>query len=117
MAYHSNQSKTLFFTVPLPVCDTDRFAFLILAFNRGCPIKGYHWKLMQPFCQYLVLLVEMIHKLFPQSIIYHYMNGTLLDGPDINNLERIFDEVQNPCLAGVCKLPMKMYKEGILLIF
>ena len=46
-------------------------------------------------CQYFVQQpLEMICKQFPQSIIYHYMDDILLTDPDINTVERIFDEVK-----------------------
>ena len=47
-------------------------------------------------CQYFVQQpLEMIHKQFPQSIIYHYMDDILLADPDINIVESMFDEAKN----------------------
>jgi hypothetical protein len=43
-------------------------------------------------CQYFVQQpFEMIHKQFPQSIIYQYTDDILLANPDINILQKMFD--------------------------
>lgn len=36
----------------------------------------------------------MICKQFPQSIIYHYMDGILIDTSDMNIIVKVFAEVQ-----------------------
>ena len=38
--------KDCFFTIPLHECDKERFAFSVPTFNRGSPIKRYHWKVL-----------------------------------------------------------------------
>ena len=94
--------KDCFFTIPLHECDKERFAFSVPTFNRGHPMKRYHWKVLPQgmlnsptLCQYFVQQpLEMIRKQFPQSIIYHYMDDILLADSDINTVERMFDEVQ-----------------------
>jgi hypothetical protein len=43
------------------------------------------------------------------------MDDNLLADPDINVLERMFDEVikkKTTCFAGYCKLPLKNSKRG-----
>ena len=60
-------------------------------------MKRYHWKVLPQgmlssptLCQYFVQQpVEMIHKQFPKSIIYHYMDDILL----ANSVEDVFEDM------------------------
>jgi hypothetical protein len=88
--------------IPVHEFDKESFAFSVSTFNRGCPIKRYHWKILPQrvlnsptLCQYFIQQpVEMIHKQFPKSIIYHYMDNILLTDPNITTMERLFDEMK-----------------------
>ena len=117
--------KDCFFFTILHECDKERFAFSVPTFNRGHPMKRYHWKVLPKgmlnsptLCQYFLQQpLEMICKQFPQSIIYHYMDDILLADPDINILERMFDEVktnkQTNSDLGDCKSPLKKIQSGV----
>ena len=55
---------------------------------------------------------------FPQSIIYHFMDGILLADSDINIVERMFDEVKKKknLPSWGLQITQEKYKYGILLI-
>ena len=71
------------------------------------PGTRYHWKMLPQgilnsptLCQYFVQQpLEIIHKQFPESIIYHYMDDTLLADSGTNTLEKMFKKTQSilPC--------------------
>jgi hypothetical protein len=75
--------KDCFFTIPLHECDKGRFAFSVPTFNRVCPIKRYHWKVLAQgmlnsptLCQYFVQQpLEMIHN-FPNPL---FIIGLIMD--------------------------------------
>jgi hypothetical protein len=53
----------------------------------------------QTLYQYFVQLLEIIHKQFPQSILYHYVDDILLADSDKDDLENMFQVTQRilPC--------------------
>ena len=88
--------KDCFFTIPLHEQDRKRFGFSGPTLNNSHPLKRYHWKVLPQgmlnsptLCQYFVQQpLEIIHKQFPESIIYHYMDDILLADSDADTLER-----------------------------
>lgn len=64
-------------------------------------------------CQYFInQALEVGHKQFPQSIVYHYMNDILTAAFDINILEKIFGEVQQILNQWRLQIPSKTIQKG-----
>jgi hypothetical protein len=89
--------------------DRERFAFSVPTLNNSHTIKRYHWKVLPQgmlnsptlCCYFAQQLLEIIHKQFLQSIIYHYMGDILMADSDKGVLENMFKETQIilPCWA------------------
>jgi hypothetical protein len=61
-------------------------------------------------------LLKIICKIFPQPIIYHYMNDILLADSNRDSLEQMFDEAKKSLPSWGLQMFLKNYKEEILLI-
>ena len=70
-------------------------------YNNSQPTKRYQWKILPErmlkknptLCQYFVSLpLEMMHKQFPEFIVYHYRDGILLFDSNVYTSERLFEE-------------------------
>ena len=61
-------------------------------------------------CQYFINQpLEVGHKQFLQSIIYHYIDDTLIAASDINILEKIFAEAQQILNQWRLQIPSKTF--------
>ena len=68
-------------------------------------------------CQYFVSQsLEMIHKQFPESIVYHYMDDILLSDSNVDILERMFEKVKKNLPSWGLQIAPEKYKEEILSI-
>ncbi|NWI71392.1 POK19 protein, partial [Todus mexicanus] len=78
--------KDCFFTIPLHPDDTQRFAFTIPTINREGPAQRFEWTVLPQgmknsptLCQLFVdMALQPIRQLWPETIIYHYMDDILL---------------------------------------
>ena len=94
--------KDCFFTIPLQEQDKEKFAFTVPTLNNSRPVKRYQWRVLPQgmlnsptLCQYFVKQpLEILRKLFPQSIIYHYMDDILLADSNLETLEKLFEELK-----------------------
>ena len=90
--------KNCFFTIPLQERDREKFVFTVPTYSNSQPIRKYQWALLPQgmlnsptLCQYFVnQSLEIMHKQFPLSIIYHYMDDILLPDSSADTLERMF---------------------------
>ena len=58
--------------------------------------------------------LEITHKQFSKSIIYHYIDDILLSDSNADTLERMCEEVKKLLPKWGLKLLLKKYKEEIL---
>uniref|UniRef100_A0A8U7MZJ7 ribonuclease H n=1 Tax=Corvus moneduloides TaxID=1196302 RepID=A0A8U7MZJ7_CORMO len=78
--------KDCFFNIPLHPQDAPRFAFSIPSLNNEAPLRRYHWLVLPQgmknsptICQwYVAHILSPIRSLFPEAIIYHYMDDILI---------------------------------------
>ena len=92
--------KDCLFTIPIQEQDKEKFAFTVSAYNNSKSVERYQWKIpakrmlnTNKLCQYFVQQpVEIICKLFHQSIIYHYVDDILVSNSNVDNLERMFEK-------------------------
>ena len=78
--------KDCFSTTPSQENDKDKLSFTVTTYNNSQPANRFHWKILpqgilnSPILGHYFIQqsLELICKLFPQSIIYHYMDDILL---------------------------------------
>lgn len=71
----------------------------------------------QTLYQYFVQLLEIIHKQFPQSILYHYVDDILLADSDKDDLENMFQVTQRILPCQVLQIGPEKIPSGELLIY
>jgi len=77
--------KDCFFTISLHPQDTQRFAFSVPVTNKAAPSERYEWVVLPQgmrnsptLCQlYVAWALAPLRKQWPNTIIYHYMDGIL----------------------------------------
>ena len=78
--------KDCFFTISPHEDDMQRFAFTLPAINKEAPAQRFEWTVLPQgmrnsptLCQlYIDSALQPIRKMFPDTIIYHYMDDILL---------------------------------------
>ncbi|NXC20077.1 POK18 protein, partial [Corythaeola cristata] len=114
--------KDCFFTIPLVERNGPKFAFSIPSVNQSKPMKRYHWVVLPQgmknsptICQmYVAQALSGMKLKYPQMLIYHYMDDTLLaehlQSPDL--LARATEETRAALSAhGLQIAPEKVQKE------
>ena len=90
--------KDCFFTIPLAERLPERFAFSLLVINYSGPLQRFQWKVLPQgmlnsptIFQHLVpTAIQPVRGQFPNPIIYHYMEDTLINAPSQDILEKLF---------------------------
>ena len=81
--------KDCFFSIPLALCDSDRFAFTVPSVNNEEPDKQYQWIVLPQgmansptMCQlYVDTALKGVRKRFPKVKCYQYMDDILIAAP------------------------------------
>lgn len=82
--------KDCFFTIPLHPNNAPCFAFSLPTLNHAKLMKRFHWTVLlqgmcnsPTICQRVVdLTLQPVHRQFPETTIYHYMDDILLAAKD-----------------------------------
>lgn len=81
-----------FFDIPLHPDDAPCFAFSVSSINREAPLQRFHWVLSPQssptICQWFVAkILTLVHKVYSQVLILHYMDDILLAAKDATTLD------------------------------
>ena len=90
--------KNCFFTIHVAEKDQERFAFSLPVINNSQPLQQFQWKVLPQgmlnsptIFQHLVpTAIQPVRGQFPNPIIYHYMEDTLINAPSQDILEKLF---------------------------
>ena len=95
--------KDCFFTIPLAEKDQERFAFSLPVINNSQPLQRFQWRILPQgmlnspaICQhFLHIATQSVRDQFPNSIIYHYMDGILIAAPSQDILAKTASFLKN----------------------
>ena len=82
--------------------DRDKFAFTVPVLNHAQPVKRYQWTVLQQgminsptLCQeFVACSLQSLRRVYPNYILYHYMDDLLLAAPSIAERDEFFLKVQ-----------------------
>ena len=114
--------KDCFFTIPLQLQDRDKFAFTVPVLNHGQPVKHYQWTVLPQgminsptLCQeFVARSLQSLHRVYPNYILYHYMDDLLLAAPSIAECDEFFLNVQQALGLYNLQIPQKKFKRTFL---
>ena len=105
------------FIILLANTDLKRFAFLVPMFNNSQPLERFHWKVLPQglsnsptICQHFVhQVIQPVRNLFPQSVIYCYMDDILITAASQDILTKTASFLNNAVAsAGLIIAPGKI---------
>ena len=90
--------KDCFFSIPLALCDSERFAFTLPSVNNEEPDKRYQWIVLPQgvanrptMCQLFVgEALQPVHDAFPKLRIVHYIDDVLLASKNKESLDEAY---------------------------
>ena len=82
--------------------DRNKFAFTVPVLNHAQPVKRYQWTVLPQkminsptLCQkFIAHSLQSLHRVYPNYILYHYMDDLLLAAPSIAKCDKFFLKVQ-----------------------
>uniref|UniRef100_A0A8C4MTR0 Reverse transcriptase n=1 Tax=Equus asinus asinus TaxID=83772 RepID=A0A8C4MTR0_EQUAS len=112
--------KDCFLTIPLQPQDKAKFAFTVPTYNHQQPVERYQWTdlpqgmINSPtLCQeFVARALTPVRQLFPQFILYHYMDDLLLAAPNREQKAPFYHKVLEALKAfGLQVAPEKIQEE------
>ena len=100
--------------------DRDKFAFAVPVLNHAQPVKRYQWTVLPQgminsptLCQeFVARSLQSLHRVYPNYILYHYMDDLLLAAPSIAERDEFFLKVQEALrLYNLQVAPEKIQKD------
>ena len=93
--------KDCFFSIPLHLEDTPRFAFTVPSLNQESPDLRYEWVVLPQgmansptMCQiYIDSLLTPVRRAFPEIRCVHYMDDILITGKDDTSLQNMLGQL------------------------
>jgi hypothetical protein len=92
------KKKDCFFSIPLALCDSERFAFILPSVNNEVPDKWYQWIVLPQWmansptmCQHFVgEALQPLCDAFPKLRIVHYIDDILLASKNKESLDEAY---------------------------
>ena len=95
--------KDCFFTILIAERYWGHFAFSLPAMNNSQPLQQFHWRVLPQgmlssptiYHHFVHQAIQPVRNLFPQSVIYHYMDDILIAAPSQDILTKTISFLKN----------------------
>ena len=100
--------------------DRDKFAFTVPVLNHAQPVKRYQWTVLPQgmincptlYQEFVACSLQSLRRVYPNYILYHYIDDLLLTAPNITKRDKFFLKIQEALrLYNLQIAPQKIQKD------